>query len=243
MSIPKTSSDERDERADTRTVWYMTAQRSERPLARTLRPSLKLERELIQAHGGPVLGVDEAGRGPGAGGVYVGMVLVEPGQKTLRGLADSKVLSAEMRERLIPNIRAWSSSTAVGSASAGEVDELGIIGALRLAGARAYAEIIPRPAVILLDGNHDWLSPDGLMEWMTFPEVVTVVKADLYASSVSAASVLAKVSRDREMDGLHASYPQYGWDSNRGYLTPAHLAAIREHGLSDQHRKSWTFPL
>ena len=136
----------------------------------------------------------------------------------------------------------------VGHASAAEIDEVGLIAALRLAGRRAMAALPAAPDAFLLDGSHDWLSTPqqpGLFE--DPPEdaiapVTTQVKADLTCASVAAASVLAKTERDGLMVRLAEDFPGYGWEENKGYATPEHLAAIRRLGTCVQHRRSWRLP-
>jgi ribonuclease HII len=181
----------------------------------------------------------------------VGIAVVDLRQlKLLADVRDSKLLKAADRERLDPLVRAWSVACAVGHASAREIDELGIMGALRTAGNRAWFEILGTgitPDVVLLDGSHNWLSPDT--QPSLFDEVVvdpgcdapvhTLVKADMQCLSVAAASVLAKVERDRTMQELHLEYPAFGWDVNKGYGTAAHREAIRASGPSPYHRVSW----
>jgi ribonuclease HII len=139
----------------------------------------------------------------------------------------------------------------VGHASAGEIDAIGIVRALRLAAERALAQLPEQPDHVLLDGSHDWLtrraeqgdlfavdpSVDALLA--AAPPVTTRVKADLTCSAVAAASVLAKTERDALMRGMAADYPAYGWDVNKGYAAPEHLAALRAHGPCVEHRRSW----
>jgi ribonuclease HII len=159
------------------------------------------------------------------------------------GLRDSKLLAPVARESLVPRIKSWSCCWAIGHASAAEIDAIGILRALRLAGERALATLSVRPDVVLLDGNYDWFtrperaaaSPAALE-----PEQVSLkVKADLACASVAAASVIAKVARDRLMVELSASYPAYGWHQNKGYAAPEHRAALLERGPCAEHRRSW----
>ncbi|WP_045074403.1 ribonuclease HII [Psychromicrobium lacuslunae] len=199
-----------------------------------------------------VAGADEVGRGALAGPVTVGMVVVDASaQKPLAGVKDSKLLSVAERERLVPLIKEWSLAHAVGHASAAEIDAIGIMAALQLAGTRAWEQMQESPIraeVVLLDGNHDWLSAKGQLSIFDQPlpagagvqvPVQTMIKADLQCLSVAAASVLAKVERDAilvELDGQHA---EFGWKVNKGYATAAHRAAIDQFGPSQWHRKSW----
>jgi ribonuclease HII len=189
-----------------------------------------------------VIGVDEVGRGALAGPVGVGLcvIAVESIKPFPKGLRDSKMLSEPNRERLAPLAAAWALDSAVGLAGADEIDSLGIIACLGLAGKRALAVLHERGidvanAVVLLDGSHDWLSP-ALRSPLN---VITRVKADRDCASVAAASVVAKVHRDRLMIDRHPSSPAYGWDSNKGYASAAHLAAIVEHGPTEFHRHTW----
>jgi len=205
-----------------------------------LDPTLELERSLVVA-GGVVIGVDEVGRGAIAGPVAVGAIAVDPWTvAVLEGVRDSKLLSERRREALYPTVRAWGVARAVGFASAAEVDSLGIIAALGLAGARAFLALaeagveIPLTRV-LLDGSHDWLSPALAPR----PRVTVRVKADRDCAVVAAASVLAKVERDRIMIAADGEHPGYGWAGNKGYAAAAHLEAIAATGPSPLHRLTW----
>lgn len=208
-------------------------------------------------HRGPVIGMDEVGRGCLAGPVAVGAcvsglthgrAMVEPPE----GLADSKYLSAKARQQIVPRATRWARPAAVCFASASEIDELGIISALQLAGIRALEAIARngiKPGVVILDGSHDWLTPvEDLFSSRTSdrvdrfrrlgsPRVVTQVKADATSSVVAAASIIAKVSRDHLMETL--ADPGYGWDSNKGYAARQHRDAIGELGPSPLHRLTW----
>jgi len=159
------------------------------------------------------------------------------------GLRDSKLLPPAVRESLVPRIESWSSCWGIGHASAKEIDEVGILRALRLAGERALASLRLRPDLVLLDGNYDWFTrpkPSAASPTAIEPEQVTLkVKADLVCASVAAASVLAKVARDRLMVDLARWYPVYGWHSNKGYAAPEHRAALLEVGPCEEHRRSW----
>jgi ribonuclease HII len=217
--------------------------------ASSARPSLRVERQLLKSGARLLASIDEVGRGALSGPVTVGVVLVDASVRTApSGVRDSKLLSPRARVDLVPRIRSWSVGWAVGHASAQEIDEVGIIGALRMAGRRALAQLTLSPDAILLDGSHDWLSsPDqpSLFAPDTDPlsaPVTMKVKADLTCASVAAASVLAKTERDGLMIALASEYPHYGWHENKGYASPEHLAAIREFGTCDQHRRSWRLP-
>lgn len=214
------------------------------------RPSLRVERAL-QRDGHRVLaGMDEVGRGALAGPVSVGVVVIDESCRSApTGVADSKLLTPPAREALVPRIRRWCLAHAVGHAWPREIDEVGIIAALRLAGTRALAGLPVAPDLVILDGNHDWLTPPeqvGLFAYAddgpSAPPVTTMVKADLRCSSVAAASVLAKVTRDAIMVELAGEHPAYHWSDNKGYAAPEHLAALATHGPCAAHRRSWRLP-
>lgn len=212
-------------------------------------PNLEVERLLFAEGFHLVGGVDEVGRGSAFGPCCVGVVVIESSASTFpSGLRDSKLLSAGTRESLIVPLRHWVSDFAVGEASAHEIDEFGLTAALRLAGRRALADLTLSPDVIILDGSHDWLGAEetSLLS-PQYPDVHvaqvrTRVKADLTCASVSAASVFAKVHRDRLVCELARGAPGYDLESNKGYATPAHLAALRLLGPSEFHRISWKLP-
>lgn len=217
-------------------------------------PRLVVESELLQRGHLVVAGVDEVGRGCLSGPVTVGVVVVDPTRgMPPRGLRDSKLLSPEARLALVPRILRWVVASAVADASAGEIDDYGIIAALRLAGQRALAALPDTPDCVLLDGNHDYLTtpvqlaldrsvPDPVPLSRT-PVVHTRVKADLTCASVAAASVLAKTQRDALMIGLADEHPGYGWEVNKGYATPYHRDALRRLGPTPYHRVSWRLGL
>jgi ribonuclease HII len=221
------------------------------------RPSLRFEKSLLRDGRHFVAGVDEVGRGALCGPVSVGVVVIdcEVG-RVPDGLADSKLLSPEQRESVLPKVQRWAPHHAVGHADAAEVDAFGILVALRLAALRALAGLArhgaPTPDVVVLDGSHDWLSdrpeqgdlfaPDPGLPDVAVPAVLTKVKADLSCASVAAASVLAKTERDRLMSALARDHPAYGWDSNKGYAAPQHVEALRELGPTPWHRRSWRLP-
>lgn len=214
-------------------------------------PTLDYERRFRGAGARLLAGIDEVGRGALAGPVSVGIAVIDlDAQELLADVRDSKLLKVADRERLEPLVRSWSVASAVGHATAGEIDALGIIGALRLAGNRAWSAVLAlgvTPDVVLLDGSHNWLSPSA--QPSLFDEapaepgcdapVHTLVKADVQCLSVAAASVLAKVARDRLMCELHTEYPAFGWDENKGYGTAAHKDALRAAGPTPYHRVSW----
>ncbi|MEO8908223.1 MAG: ribonuclease HII [Microbacteriaceae bacterium] len=205
-------------------------------------PTSETERALHSNGVRWVIGCDEVGRGAIAGPVAVGMVVVDAEVEQMPlGLRDSKLLSEPRREALAPLCRAWARFSAVGLASPEEVDALGIIACLGLAGKRALVALHEQGAAIqeatvILDGNHNYLSP---ALHSTTPAIVTRIKADQTCASVAAASVIAKVHRDRLMIERDALTPGYGWAGNKGYGSAAHLAAIAALGASDFHRRTW----
>lgn len=208
-------------------------------------PSLRVERALLREGCVLLAGVDEVGRGALAGPASVGIVLIDVSVRSAPvGVRDSKLLSPAAREALVPRIRRWALGYAVGHAGPDQVDALGILGALRLAATRALAMLPTPPDLVLLDGNHDWLTDpmSGALFPATTPPVRTRVKADQSCSSVAAASVLAKVERDGLMVGLHEQHPEYGWALNKGYSAPEHVAALLARGPTVHHRRSWRLP-
>lgn len=210
-----------------------------------IRPTLTLERKLLRSGADSVVGIDEVGRGSLAGPVSVGAAMVTAETRTApQGLRDSKLLSAGAREALIDRLTRWAPASAVGHASAAEIDLLGLTAALRLAAVRAMVQLNRPISAILLDGSHDWLasSPDGLPEFPGSQPATVQVKADQRCSAVAAASVLAKVARDRLMADLGGAPDHYQWTRNKGYAAPEHLAALAEQGPTDLHRLSWQLP-
>jgi len=210
-------------------------------------PNLRREGELLGDGPTLLVGADEVGRGALGGPVSAGVVLIDSvHRRPPRGLRDSKLLTPARRESLVPRILDWALASAVGHASAAEIDALGILAALRLAGERAIATLPVEPDVVLLDGNYDWLSrpPRAAASPLAAAprRVVLQVKADLTCASSSAASVLAKVERDALMVGLAEHHPGYGWEQNKGYATPEHLAALGALGPCVEHRRSWRLP-
>ncbi len=206
-------------------------------------PTMRLERSLLRT-GAVTVGMDEVGRGALAGPVAVGAVVL--GADTARapaGVRDSKQLRPAVREALVEPIRRWALATAVGMASAAEIDEIGIVAALGRAGARALRQVKVVPVnLVVLDGNHDWLSPQLTATDGPVPQVMTVVRGDCRCTSVAAASVLAKVARDALMVSMHQDHPHYGWDSNKGYSAAAHRSGLLEYGPCRLHRQSWRLP-
>jgi len=222
------------------------------------KPSLRVERALQRQGHRLLAGMDEVGRGALAGPVSVGVVVIdETCRSAPAGVKDSKLLTSLARERMVTPIRRWALAHAVGHASPAEIDAVGIMAALRLAGTRALARLDVVPDLVILDGNHDWLTDPGRVGLLAFaegdpssgpaaevavPPVTTMIKADLKCSSVAAASVLAKVERDAMMVRLAAEVGRYAWELNKGYSAPEHLAALSLHGPCVHHRRSWRLP-
>ncbi|OIR17440.1 ribonuclease HII [mine drainage metagenome] len=176
-----------------------------------------------------VCGVDEAGRGPLAGPVSAAAVILDDAHP-IAGLADSKKLSEKQRDLLAPNIRERALAWAVAYAEVDEIDRLNILQATLLAMRRAVLALPVQPHQILVDGLH--CPQTGIASQ-------AIVKGDSKVAAISAASILAKTARDELMLNLHERYPQYGFDGHKGYPTAAHLAALREHGVSEVHRRSF----
>ena len=178
---------------------------------------------------GLVAGVDEAGRGPLAGPVVAAAVILDD-LRPIKGLADSKKLTARTRDRLYDEIRAYALCCSIGEASVEEIDRLNILQATLLAMQRAVAGLRLKPVKVLVDGNR---LP------VLDVRAEAIVQGDALVPAISAASILAKVSRDRMCVQLHAQYPQYGFDRHKGYGTAEHLQALAEHGPSPWHRTSF----
>ena len=175
-----------------------------------------------------VAGVDEVGRGPLAGDVVAAAVIL--GDSPPAGLTDSKALSPRQRERLAETIRSEAVSWSLGRATVAEIDELNILQASLLAMRRAVEALSVQPSLVLVDGNH-------LPRWSY--EARAVIKGDLSEPAISAASIVAKVTRDSEMVILDDLYPGYGFAAHKGYPTKAHLAALASLGVSPVHRQSF----
>jgi ribonuclease HII len=178
---------------------------------------------------GLMAGVDEAGRGPLAGPVVAAAVILDD-LNPIKGLADSKTLTAARREKLYDEIRAKALCCSVAEASVAEIDELNILQATMLAMRRAVEGLRLKPVKVLVDGNRI-PKLDMLAE--------AIVKGDSKVQAISAASILAKVTRDRWCAELHAQYPQYGFDQHKGYGTAQHVAALNEFGACPEHRTTF----
>jgi ribonuclease HII len=183
----------------------------------------------VDYEGPDLAGVDEAGRGPLAGDVVAAAVMLDPA-RPVPGLRDSKKLTAARRETLAALIRERALAWAVARASVVEIDRLNILHAAMLAMHRAVQALQPQPGYVLVDGNR-------LPRWSYAAE--PVVGGDDRVPAIAAASILAKVQRDRELVELDAHYPGYGFAAHKGYPTPAHLAALRALGVTPVHRRSF----
>lgn len=176
-----------------------------------------------------ICGVDEAGRGPLAGPVYAAAVILDE-RHPISGLADSKKLSEKKRNYLAGEIRKHALSWAIASASAEEIDRINILQASLLAMKRAIESLSLRPHEALVDGLY---CPDTAIPSRA------IVKGDSSVAAISAASILAKTARDEAMLLMHKNYPQYGFDAHKGYPTATHLAALKLHGITPEHRRSF----
>jgi len=181
-----------------------------------------------------VCGVDEAGRGPLVGAVVAGAVVLDP-NNPIEGLKDSKKLTAARREFLYRQILEKAKAWGVGEASPAEIDEINILQATMLAMRRAIEDLTIRmgawPEKALIDGNRCPELPIS---------AEAIVKGDAKEPAISAASIIAKVTRDRQMIALHERYPEYGFAQHMGYPTEAHFAALQQYGACDQHRRSFS---
>jgi ribonuclease HII len=181
-----------------------------------------------------ICGVDEAGRGPLVGAVVAGAVVLDP-HNPISGLKDSKRLTPARREALYAEIVLKAKAWGVGEASPSEIDQINILQATMLAMQRAVDDLCARlgclPDKALIDGNRCPSLP--------IP-AEAIVKGDSKEPAISAASIVAKVTRDRQMEGLHARYPDYGFLQHMGYPTPVHLAALRQYGACPEHRRSFS---
>lgn len=176
-----------------------------------------------------IAGVDEVGRGPLVGDVVTAAVILDP-NNPIEGLNDSKKLSEKKRLALYPEIKQKALAWAVGRCSPEEIDELNILQATMVAMQRAVAGLKVQPDMVLIDGNR---TPELPMD------AAAVVKGDLRVAEISAASIIAKVVRDQEMEELDALHPEFGFAKHKGYPTKAHFEAIEQHGVIAQHRKSF----
>ena len=205
-------------------------------------PHASRERLLFESGAKTIVGIDEVGKGSWAGPLVIGiamlsreMVFSDEPAVALGGVRDSKQLSELQREDIFDQVAARCLRWSIGAASALECDQLGMVEAQRLATARGFAALsVASVDVAIVDGRWDFVSPHAR-------KVLVEVKADADCVSVAAASVLAKVSRDRMMRSLAGDYPQWHFDTNKGYPCPKHRAALQGYGPSAIHRTSWAF--
>lgn len=183
----------------------------------------------IHYSGHLLAGVDEAGRGPLAGDVVAAAVILDP-QQPIEGLADSKKISEKKREQLFEEIHQKAIAVAVGRASVAEIDELNILWASMLAMKRAVEALVVQPEHVVVDGNR-------VPKWTYSAQAF--IKGDQRTACISAGSIIAKVTRDRDMFALARDYPQYGFEKHKGYPTAAHRAALVEHGVTQYHRTTF----
>lgn len=194
-------------------------------------PTLLVERELWARGDRVVVGLDEVGRGAWAGPLTVGAVVL-PEDRRVNGVRDSKLLDEATRERLYPRLVAWCVAWSVGHASNTECDQLGMAAALRLAARRALDGLGLQPDRVLVDGPVDFVGGGRTR---------TIVKGDATCLSIATASVVAKVTRDRMMRVVAPSCAPFAFESNKGYPSPVHRAALHRHGPTAWHRRSWSF--
>ncbi|SQD80057.1 ribonuclease HII [Moritella yayanosii] len=185
--------------------------------------------EVIYPEGKLVAGVDEVGRGPLVGDVVTAAVILDPNNPIV-GLTDSKKLSDKKRQLLFPEIKEKALAWSIGRCSPSEIDELNILQATMVAMQRAVAGLALQPEHVFIDGNRCPALP---------MPAEAIVKGDLRVAEISAASILAKVVRDAEMDELHERYPEYGFAQHKGYPTKAHMAKLAELGPTAEYRKSF----
>lgn len=205
------------------------------------------ERRLVR-RGEVVVGVDEVGRGALAGPLTVGAVVLTHATRAPKGLTDSKLLTPSEREALIEPLESWATEWSLGSVSSKEIDRWGLRLALAVAATRAIDGLSVAPTHALLDGPFNLLDAPPRLEdqWNNAPELryaslshTTLIKGDQLSASIAAASVLAKVHRDRTMVELSEEFPPYGWADNKGYGAPQHRRALFELGPCCHHRVSW----
>ena len=224
------------------------------PKAKKNKTNLDLEKNLFSKGANLVAGMDEVGRGSLAGPVYVGITVLNKelalDELLPEGLTDSKELTKDQRETLLPQVKSWVLEHSIGQASNSEIDEIGLTRALRRAGRRALNSLKNKPDYLILDGKHNWLMPEketlDIFEEVVDDgpisanlKIINLIKADLICSSVAAASIVAKVARDQVMDDLSKEFPDYSWHENKGYAAAEHLLAIKRFGPTKYHRISW----
>lgn len=205
--------------------------RRARSAIRSKAPSLDVERHYWGEGYEVIAGLDEVGRGSWAGPLTVGAAVI-PRDRRVYSIRDSKMLTESQREALFNRIAQWCRAWAIGHASPAECDQLGMSAAQRLAAQRALDGLDVEPDRILLDGKWDFVGS---------PNVRTIVRGDATSLTIAAASILAKVTRDRLMRSAAQSYPAYDFDRNKGYPGPRHRAALAASGPTPIHRTSWSF--
>jgi ribonuclease HII len=198
-------------------------------------PTRSIERDLLASGRHVIVGVDEVGRGAWAGPLTVGAAVL-PLDRRVNKVRDSKLLTEPERERLFDRVADWCTAWSVGHASQSECDELGMADAQRLAARRAIEGLGLAVDAVIVDGKWDFVSDS-----VPGAEVVRQVKADATCLTVAAASILAKVTRDRIMREEATHYPAYAFESNKGYPCWTHKAALAAHGPSAIHRRTWVF--
>lgn len=197
-------------------------------------PTLDLEKELL-GNFKYLIGIDEVGRGAIAGPVAVGAALISVDHlKSLpENVKDSKLIPENKRAAIAQEVLSWC-QVGIGMVAASEIDRVGITKALAQAALEALRDFELTDSVILLDGNSNWLGAENLPA-----QVIIRTKADRDCGSVAAASVVAKVERDNHMRELHKEFPEFGWESNKGYAAAEHIASLQRLGPSPHHRVSW----
>jgi ribonuclease HII len=214
-----------------------TATSGKRPArqSKAVAPTLRVERGLWDEGRDVVVGVDEVGRGAWAGPLMVGAAVLPRDRRVYR-VRDSKMLTEAERERLFDRIASWCVAWAVGAASQEECDELGMAEAQRIAARRALEGLGVAPDHVLIDGKWDFVTSVG-----GGLRTQRIVKGDATCLSISAASILAKVTRDRHMRLEAPNFPAYDFDSNKGYPCPRHKMALQAWGPTSIHRRTWVF--
>lgn len=194
-------------------------------------PGLDVERGLWAGGSRIVVGVDEVGRGSWAGPISVGAAVVPDGRRVYK-IRDSKMLTEDEREAIYDRIIDWVEDWSVGHASPAECDELGMSAAQRLAARRAFEGLGVVPDHVLIDGNWDFVG---------HPSTTRIVRGDATSLTIAAASIIAKVTRDRLMRAVAHEFPAFNFESNKGYPGPRHRAALAAYGPTTIHRRSWVF--
>lgn len=197
-------------------------------------PDTKLEEKLWRRGLKYVVGVDEAGRGPLAGPVVVGAVLILSKSEVVDGVRDSKMLSKNQREALYDNITKCSTAWGIGIVNSNEIDRMGIKNAVKEAMILAVSDVEKK-----LKNKIEYVISDGAVYLLDDRKMLSINHGDMYHYSISAASIIAKVTRDRIMDEYAKKFPKYGFEKHMGYGTKLHLEAISKYGICDIHRRSY----